>query len=109
MTTELKFVHIGMGNMVCANRIVAIIRPDSACGRKTIADAKKKNRYLDARFSHTLKSLIVLEDGTVISSAITAKTLAKRCNARPESNVSLEFEQDDEAQVEPVQEDANDS
>lgn len=109
MTTELKFVHIGMGNMVCANRIIAMMRPDSASGRAMLTDAKKRKRYLDARFAHALKTLIVMEDGTVVGSAITAKTLAKRCNAKPESNVVLEFEKEDEVPAEePVQEEAPD-
>lgn len=113
MTTELKFIHIGMGNMVCANRVIAMIRPDSQAGRRYLEEAKKKKKYIDARFGHALKTLLVLEDGSLMGSAITAKTLVKRANAKPESNIAFEFDREDhesETAVEVVEEEQeNDS
>lgn len=97
MVTELKFIHVGMGNMVCANRVIAMVRPDSQAGRRHLEQAKKKKCYIDARFGHALKTLLILEDGSVMGSAITAKTLVKRANAKPESNVVFEYDSVDRA------------
>lgn len=111
MTTELKFIHIGMGNMVCANRVIAMIRPDSQAGRRYLDEAKKKKKYIDARFGHALKTILILEDGSVMGSAITAKTLVKRANAKPESNIALEFDsadRDSESAVEQIEEETAD-
>lgn len=94
MTTELKFIHAGMGNMVCASRIVAMIKPTTTCGKRYLKTAKEKNTYIDCCLGRPLKTLLLLEDGRVMGSAITAKTLARRCNAKEEGNAIEEDEED---------------
>ena len=43
----MKFINVGFGNMVSANRIVAIASPDSAPIKRLISDAKDDNRIID--------------------------------------------------------------
>ena len=42
----MKFINIGFGNMVSANRIVAIAGPDSAPIKRLVQDAKEDNRVI---------------------------------------------------------------
>lgn len=93
MTTELKFIHAGMGNMVCANRVIAMINPQTACGKRYLKDSKKSGRYIDVCLGRPMKTLLLIEDGSVMGSAITAKTLARRCN-REESGNALDDEEE---------------
>lgn len=97
MMTALKFTHIGMGNIVCANKIIAMIRPHSKCGKRYLKNAKETGTYIDACLSRPMKTLILMDDGRVIGSAITPKTLMKRCNEVEEGNVfdDGDYEEDD--------------
>ena len=95
MKTELKFVHVGMGNVVCANRILAMIRPHTECGKRILKSAKQTGGYIDACLARPMKTLILLDDGGVVGSAITAKTLMKRFNGVEESNVETEDEEEE--------------
>ena len=47
MITELRFFHAGMGNYVCANRVIAMIRPGTACGKRILKEAKRTGSFLD--------------------------------------------------------------
>lgn len=96
MTTELKFVHVGMGNVVCANRVMAMIRPHTECGKRILKTAKNSGSYIDACLARPMKTLILLDDGGVLGSAITAKTLMKRFNGHEESNIDIEEDEEEE-------------
>lgn len=88
MMTELKFTHVGMGNVVCASKIVAMIRPATQCGKRYLKTAKTNGTYIDACLGRPMKTLILMETGEVIGSAIKPRTLMKRCNGVEEGNVS---------------------
>lgn len=105
MMTELKFAHIGMGNIVCASKIIAMIRPNTQCGKRYLKNAKTDGTFIDACLSRPLKTLILMEDGRVIGSAITAKTLMKRCNGVEEGNVSDDDHADEDEESEEDNED----
>ena len=43
----MKFINVGFGNMVCADRVVAIVSPDSAPIKRLVQDAKDAGRIID--------------------------------------------------------------
>lgn len=80
MKTDLRFVHIGMGNIVQANAVLAMIHPRTQNGKRWMKNAKDKKIYIDCCLGRKAKALLILEDGRIIGSAIKPKTLAKRFN-----------------------------
>ena len=76
--TPLRITHIGFGNMICANSIECIVTPGSAAARRLIKRAKESNTFLDMTAGHAIKSLILLESGRLIGSAISPRTVAAR-------------------------------
>lgn len=76
--TQLKFAHVGMGHLACANRVLAVIKPHTTCGKRYLKNAKETGHYIDATMGKTLKALLLLDDGSVMGSMITSKTLLKR-------------------------------
>ncbi len=46
----MKLINIGFGNMVSANRLVAIVSPESAPIKRIIQNAKEKNVLIDATY-----------------------------------------------------------
>lgn len=92
---EVRFVHVGLGHQVQAGRVLAVIKPSGMCGRRYSRNAKEVGRYIDATMGKGLKSLLLLDDGSVMGSLITTKTLLKRLNA-VESSDDIEEDEEEE-------------
>lgn len=92
-------MHVGFGNVVCANRIEAILVPLSASARRLCKAAKDSRVFLDLTAGRTTKALILLDDGKVYGCALTPRTIAQRIH-----DVIVEGESEDE-DIEPECED----
>lgn len=90
---EVRFVHAGLGHLVQAGRVLAVIKPSGTCGRRYSRMAREEGRFIDATMGKGLKALLLLDDGSVMGSMITTKTLLKRLNAVESSD---DIEEDDE-------------
>lgn len=91
--TQLRFAHVGMDHVVCANRVLAIVTPQTKSSQRYTKTAKESGRYIDATVGRTIKSLLLFDDGSVLASAIKPKTLLKRfmgTDSADEEDVSLE-------------------
>ena len=74
----MKFINIGFGNMVSANRIIAIASPDSAPIKRLVQDAKEENRVIDVSCGRRTRAVIITDSDHVVLSAIQAETIANR-------------------------------
>ena len=74
----MKFINIGFGNMVAAERIVTIVSPDSAPVKRLIQDAKDSGRTIDVSCGRRTRAVIITDSEHVILSAIQAETIANR-------------------------------
>ena len=74
----MKFINIGFGNMVAANRMVALVSPDSAPVKRLIQDAKDEGRIIDVTCGRRTRAVIITDSEHVILSAIQAETIANR-------------------------------
>ena len=74
----MKFIHIGFGNMVALDRIVALVSPDSAPIKRLIQDAKDEGRTIDVTCGRRTRAVFITDSEHVILSAIQAETIANR-------------------------------
>ena len=74
----MKFINIGFGNMVAADRVVAIVSPDSAPIKRLMQDAKDSGRVIDVSCGRRTRAVIITDSGHVIFSAIQSETVANR-------------------------------
>lgn len=74
----MKFINIGFGNMVSADRIVTIVSPDSAPVKRLVQDAKDSGRVIDVSCGRKTRAVIITDSEHVILSAIQAETIANR-------------------------------
>ncbi len=74
----MKFLNIGFGNMVAADRIVTIVSPDSAPVKRLVQDAKDAGRVIDVSCGRRTRSVIITDSEHVILSAIQSETIANR-------------------------------
>lgn len=70
--------------MVCANLIKCVLPPSSANAKRMLKTAKEDGSFLDMTSGHTTKCLLLLQDGTVIGCALTAKTIVARVSQSQE-------------------------
>lgn len=74
----MKFINIGFGNMVAADRIITIVSPDSAPVKRLVQDAKDGGRVIDVSCGRRTRAVIITDSEHVILSAIQSETIANR-------------------------------
>ena len=74
----MKLINIGFGNMVAANRLVAIVSPESAPIKRIIQDAKERGTLIDATYGRRTRAVLVMDSEHVILSSIQPETVANR-------------------------------
>ena len=72
------FVNIGFGNLVNADKIVAVMQPDSAPAKRIIQKAKEQESLIDATQGRRTKSVLVMDAGQVVLSSLQPETLGGR-------------------------------
>ncbi len=75
---EQELLNIGFGSTVVAERIVAIVSPNSAPMKRLKDEAREDRRLIDATHGRRTRSIIVLDSNHVILSAIQAETISQR-------------------------------
>ena len=74
----MKLIGIGFGSMLAAQRVLAIMDPDSAPIKRVVAEAKERGMLIDASYGRATKSVILMDTDHVILSALTTDTLSAR-------------------------------
>ena len=74
----MKLINIGFGNMVSANRLVAIVSPESAPIKRIIQDARESGSLIDATYGRRTRAVIVTDSDHVILSAVQPETIGNR-------------------------------
>ena len=74
----MKLVNIGFGSMVSADRVVAIVSPDSAPVKRLGQEARERGVLIDASFGRKTKSVLVMDSGHVIWSSLPTGEIAAR-------------------------------
>jgi regulator of extracellular matrix RemA (YlzA/DUF370 family) len=75
---EIKLVNIGFGNIVSANRIIAIVSPESAPIKRIIQEARDRGMLIDATYGRRTRAVIITDSDHVILSAVQPETVAHR-------------------------------
>ncbi len=79
---EIRLISIGHGNILAANRIVAIISPDSAPVKRIVQEARERGALIDATYGRRTRAVVITDSGHVVLSAVQPETLAHRYGAR---------------------------
>jgi len=82
----MKLISIGFGNLISADRIISVVSPESAPIKRMIQDVREKGLLIDASFGRSTKSVIVMDSGNVVLSALPPEAIANRCENRNEGD-----------------------
>ena len=78
----MKFINIGFGNLVSAERIVSVISPESAPIKRLIQEARDRSVLIDASFGRSTRSVIVTDSGNVILSSLAPEVISARAEEK---------------------------
>ncbi len=91
----MKFINVGFGNMVAAERVVAVVSPDSAPIKRLIQDAKDSGRAIDVTCGKRTRAAIITDSEHVILSAFQSETISNRLSDRDGGEDEEETEEPD--------------
>lgn len=74
----MQLINIGFGNIVSANRIIAIVSPDSAPIKRMVQEAKDNGSAIDATYGRRTRAVVIMDSGHIILSAVQPETVAGR-------------------------------
>ena len=86
----MKLINIGLGSMVAANRVLAIVAPDSAPIKRVIQEARDRAMLIDASYGRKTKAVILMDTDHVILSAMTPEVLYARWMDKQEPQIEEE-------------------
>ncbi len=83
----MKLINIGFGNMVFANRIIAIVSPESAPIKRIISEARERGVLIDATYGRRTRAVLITDSDHIVLSAILPETVAHRLNSKEDVTV----------------------
>lgn len=81
----MKLINIGFGNIVAANRVIAIVSPESAPIKRIVQEARDKGVLIDATFGRRTRAVVVTDSEHIILSALQPETVANRLSGNAAS------------------------
>ena len=75
-----KLLNIGFGNVINTEKVIAMLRPDSAPAKRIVQRAKEEERIIDATQGRRTRIIIIMETNQIILSALMPETLTNRVN-----------------------------
>ena len=75
---KTTLINIGFGNAVVAERVIAVIAPSSASGKRIRDDAKDNSVLIDATHGRKTRAVIVMDSNHIVLSAMQPETISAR-------------------------------
>jgi len=75
---DQALLNIGFGSSVVADRVVAIVSPNSAPMKRLKDEAKEDKRLVNATHGRRARSIIIMDSNHIVLSAIQAETISQR-------------------------------
>lgn len=79
----MELVSIGFGGMVAANRLIAVVSPDSAPVKRLISEARDRSMLIDATFGRKTAAVLLMDSDHVVLSGLSVEKLAPRFGVDP--------------------------
>ena len=81
----MKLINIGFGNLVSADRLVAVVGPDSAPIKRMVQDAREKGALIDASYGRRTQAVLIMDSDHIILSGIPLESITGRFAQEEES------------------------
>ena len=74
----MQLINIGFGNMVSAERMLAVVSPDSAPIKRLIQESRERGMLIDATYGRKTAAVFIMDSDHVVLSAIPADKIVSR-------------------------------
>ena len=74
----MKLINIGYGNLISAERIVAVVSPDSAPIKRIMVSAKETGMLIDATQGRKTHSVIITDSNHIVTSYLNCEAIQNR-------------------------------
>ncbi len=81
----MRLIDIGFGNLVSAQRVVAVVSPESAPVKRLGQEARERGVLIDASFGRKTRSVLVMDSGHVIWSSLPTDQVYARFGSGEEA------------------------
>jgi regulator of extracellular matrix RemA (YlzA/DUF370 family) len=75
---KAELVHVGFGNIIAVNKVVAIAHPNSAPVKRMVQEGKAEGVVVDLTSGRKTKAVIIMDSGHIVLAAIAPETIAGR-------------------------------
>ena len=83
---KIQFLNIGYGNVVSANRVIAIVSPDSAPIKRIVQEGKEKGNLIDATYGRKTRCVVIMDNGHLVLSPNMPETVGGRLLSEQKGN-----------------------
>jgi len=84
--TALQLINIGFGNMVAAQRLLAIVSPESAPIKRMVQESRERGRLIDATYGRKTAGVLIMDNDHLVLSALPPEKLAERAETGEETD-----------------------
>lgn len=77
---SIKLINIGFGNIVSANRIIAVVNPESAPIKRLIQESRDKGLLIDATYGRRTRAVIITDSQHIVLTPVQPETVGNRFN-----------------------------
>ena len=81
----MKLIHVGFGSLVSADRVVAVVSPDSAPIKRMAQEARERGVLIDATYGRRTKSVLIMDNDHLVLSALPPEVIASRAEGEKDS------------------------
>jgi len=86
----MQLINIGFGNMVSAERMLAVVSPDSAPIKRLIQESRERGMLIDATYGRKTAAVFIMDSDHVVLSAIPADKIVSRTGIEVLGNLDEE-------------------
>ena len=79
----MRLINIGFGNLISAQRLVAIVSPDSAPIKRMVQEARERGMLIDATYGRKTASVLIMDSDHIVLSAVSTEKLAEKLGVDP--------------------------
>lgn len=88
----MKLFNIGFGSVVSAQRMVAMVSPESAPIKRLTQEARDRGTLVDASYGRKTQTVLIMDSGHVILSSLSPDILSARAEDQKDSQREMEDE-----------------
>lgn len=83
-----QLINVGFGNVIMRDRIVSVVSSGSLPMKRLRENAKDGNQLIDATEGRKTRSVVIMDSGHIILSALNTSTIILRIESEEQATVN---------------------